>query len=512
MLLKNIFGSWLGLGASMAVGFFLTPFILHHLGNVGYGLWVLTTTVTGYYGMLDFGLRSAIIRFVSRDAANQKWEAVSETTSTIFASYSLVGLAITLITLILAWKFDACFHVAPEWSIPGKILLIVMGCGTGLTMPWTVFGGILEGVQRFYLVGLIQAIAVLIRASLTIAALRSGYGLVALGAISIAATFACNLIYSVAVSRICPELRVRWSKIRISQWRVLFQFGVITFVISIAQQLRFQADSVVIGAFLSVQLITLFALGAKLVSYSTDAVQFMAQVFTPMSSHFEAKGEFLQLHRVFVIGNRYASLVILPLSVTLLLAGRSLIRVWVGPAYLSSYTVLLILLGPATLYLAQAASTKILFGMSKHGALAIVLMAEGAANLILSILLLRWYGIYGVAWGTAIPMACTSIFFLPGYLCKLLRIRIWSFLKQAYTYPLLLCLPLAPALWLAERWIRPHNYPGLALELFCGAAVYGASLLAYMRQRGRLESISNISPLSGSPADDAPAFSPVPKE
>jgi O-antigen/teichoic acid export membrane protein len=439
--------------------------------------------------MLDFGLRSAIIRFVSRDAANHNWKVVSETTSTIFFSYSVIGLAITMLTLVLAWKFDVCFHVAPEWSVPGKILLIVMGCGTGLTMPWTLFGGILEGVQRFYLVGVMQTIAVLIRAALTIAALRSGYGLVALGAISIGTNLACNLFYAAAASRLCPDLRLRWNNIRLSRCGMLFQFGAITFVISIAQQLRFQADSVVIGAFLSVQLITLFALGAKLVSYSTDAVQFMAQVFTPMSSHFDAKGDFPQLQRVFIFGNRYASLVILPISVTMLLMGRSLIRVWVGPAYLSSYVVLVILLGPTTLYLAQAVSTKILFGISKHGALAIVLIVEGLVNLGLSILLLRWYGIYGVALGTAIPMALTSIFFLPYYLCRLLRMNVWSFLKQAYTYPVLLCLPLALVLWLAERMIRPHNYPGLLLEFSLGAIVYGFVLTVYARRTGetRLE-------------------------
>jgi O-antigen/teichoic acid export membrane protein len=480
-VLKNILGSWMGLAASMAVGFFLTPFILHRLGNVGFGLWVLTTTVTGYYGLLDFGLRSAIIRYVSRDAATDDWSAVSETVSTIFCSYSIIGLMIAAVTLAIAWRFGAWFHVAPEWARSGKLLLIIMGCGAGLTVPWTVFGGVLEGVQRFYFVGPVQTLAALVRAILIVIALRSGGGLVAVGLISMGTNLVSHLVYTAAVARLCPALELRWRHVRLARFRVVLQFGVITFVISIAQQLRFQADSIVIGAFMAVPLITVFALGAKLVSYSTDAVQFMAQVFTPMSSHYEARGEFDQLRRVFVVGNRYASLVILPISVTLLLAGQSLLRVWVGAGYGASFAVMVILLVPTTLYLAQAASTKILFGMSKHGALAVMLPAEGVANLGLSILLLRWYGIYGVAWGTAIPMLFTSLVFLPFYLCRLLQMRVGSFLRQAYMWPLILCAPMALVLWQADRWLRPHNYATLLLELISGAAAYGGAILAYRR-------------------------------
>ncbi len=151
-LFKNIFGSWLGLGATVIVGFFLTPFVLHYLGDVGFGLWILTTTVTGYYGLMDLGLRSAIVRYVSKDVASGDWEGVSRTASTTFFSYSIIGLLIALITLLVVWKFDILFHVAPQWSRSGKLLLLVMGIGSAVTVPVALFGGILEGIQKFYFV------------------------------------------------------------------------------------------------------------------------------------------------------------------------------------------------------------------------------------------------------------------------------------------------------------------------------------------------------------------------
>jgi len=507
-LFKNIFGSWLGLGATVIVGFFLTPFVLHYLGDVGFGLWILTTTVTGYYGLMDLGLRSAIVRYVSKDVASGDWEGVSRTASTTFFSYSIIGLLIALITLLVVWKFDILFHVAPQWSRSGKLLLLVMGIGSAVTVPVALFGGILEGIQKFYFVGAVQTVTVLIRAGLIVLALRSGFGLVTLGFIAIASNFCSNLLYWQALRRFCPSLHLSQSNVQKSTFRMLFSFGIITFGISMAQQLRFQTDSIVIGSFLSVQLITLFAIASKLVSYSGDAVQFMAQVFTPMSSHFEARGEHKQLQRILIVGNRYASLVILPLASILLILGKSFIRVWVGPAYLSSYSVLVILTIPMTLYLAQAASTKILFGMSRHGALAIALFVEGVANLGLSILLLRWYGVNGVALGTAIPMVFTSVFFLPYYLCRLLRMEILTFLMEAYTYPVLVCFPFASVLWCANHWIHPHNYAGLCLVLLMGGSVYGACLLAYFCKKEHKISLEISSSVEPSEADPFKPESP----
>lgn len=52
--------------------------------------------------------------------------------------------------------------------------------------------------------------------------------------------------------------------------------------------------------------------------------------------------------------------------------------------------------------------------MGRHRVLASVLLLEGAVNLLLSLFLVRRMGIIGVAWGTAIPLACTSLFSFHG--------------------------------------------------------------------------------------------------
>jgi O-antigen/teichoic acid export membrane protein len=197
-----------------------------------------------------------------------------------------------------------------------------------------------------------------------------------------------------------------------------------------------------------------------------------------MSSQSEARGDMTRLRKIFLLGNRVCGFTIFPICVILLILGKSVIEAWVGQKYVAtSYPVLVIMILCSTLWWAQGASGRILFGMSKHGTWAIVTLIEGVSNLTLSILLVRPYGIIGESLGTAIPLACSTLLFMPQHLCKTLDVRLRTFVRESYTLPFLLCVPLAAVLLLMRRWFIPHNYRGLGLQLLIAAMVYGLGLL-----------------------------------
>src|ERR1019366_1365422 len=171
--------------------------------------------------------------------------------------------------------------------------------------------------------------------------------------------------------------------------------------------------------------ITYFVIGSRLVDYAGEVVSGLAQVFVPMASKSDATGDLAGLRKIFVTGHRASALIIFPMAVILIILGKSVIQVWVGARYIAtSYPVLLVLLIPTTLMLAQSASGRVLFGMARHKNLAIITLLEGSANLLLSIFLVTRFGILGDAVGTAIPLLCTTLFFLPRHLCRILNLRI----------------------------------------------------------------------------------------
>jgi O-antigen/teichoic acid export membrane protein len=119
---------------------------------------------------------------------------------------------------------------------------------------------------------------------------------------------------------------------------------------------------------------------------------------------------------------------------------------------------------------------------------------EGSMNLILSILLVRRFGILGDAVGTAIPLACTTLFFLPRHLCRVLRLSVGTYLRQAFLLPLMLCAPLVAVLLLMHHWFVAHNYFQLAIQLLVGSVVYGAGLMwaTWTRKAWQVEGIHDL--------------------
>lgn len=475
-ILRNVGSSWFALSVNVAAGIFLSPYILHHLGDTAFGLWILIFSITGYYGLFDLGIRSSIVRYVAKYSATSQQEEMNQLVNTATFSYTAIGILAMAVTLIAAYYVNSIFHIPAEFVSTARWLLLMSGASVSLGFPLGVFSGILEGLQRFYLLNFTSIGSTLLRAVLIVIALQHGKGLLTVALITVSMPLLSGLINAAAVFRHL-NLRLGPQYVSRTSMRKIASYSGTTFLIIVAGRLRFKTDALVIGTFVSAAAVTYFTIGSRLVDYASEVVSSLAQIFVPMSSQSQAKGDLDALRKIFVVGNRACSFIIFPITAMLTILGKSVIEAWVGAKYVpSSYPVLLVLLYPTTLMLAQSASGRTLWGMAKHGTWAWVVLAEGTANLILSILLVRPYGILGDAIGTAIPLTCSMIFFLPRHLCRLLGIKIRTYLCRAFVLPILLCVPMIATLLLMQRWYIPHRIVPLLIQLAIAGAVYSIGL------------------------------------
>jgi O-antigen/teichoic acid export membrane protein len=502
-IIKNVGSSWFSLGVNILVGIFLSPFILHRLGDTAYGIWILIFSITGYYGLFDLGIRSSVVRYVSKFTAIGESDKLNLLINTSLWSYTLIGFVALAITLVGSSLVVPLFHIPAPFHITARWLFLMVGASVSIGFPLGVFSGILEGLQKFYFLNITNVIGSLLRALLIVIALWHGYGLLMLAVITVVVPMLINILRSAIVLRLLP-LQFRLRYFNRQSFREMASYSSTTFLVMIAYKLRFKTDELVIGAFLSSAAITYFSIGDRLLDYASEVVSSLAQIFVPMSSQSEAKGEMHRLRKMFVLGNRACALIIFPISLILLILGKSVIEAWVGARYIAtSYPVLVVLCIPITLVLAQGASPRILFGMAKHRTLSWIVAMEAVSNLILSIILVRPYGVIGDALGTAIPLTATALGFFPRHLCRALEMRVATFLREAYLLPAALCTPLVPLLfWLRHRFAA-HNYLQLAGQLLVVSAVYGAGLLWTFRT-GHLRKTRELDPHS---ATASPALS-----
>src|SRR6266496_2306737 len=144
-IVKNVSSSWFALGIDVIVGILLSPFILHRLGDAAFGIWVLIFSITGYYGLFDLGIRSSLVRYISKAHANNDIEYASRIINTTLFSYTCIGTAAFLTTIFLSTYIES-FQISGEFPVStARSLLLLVGSAVSLGFPLGVSGGVLEG-------------------------------------------------------------------------------------------------------------------------------------------------------------------------------------------------------------------------------------------------------------------------------------------------------------------------------------------------------------------------------
>jgi O-antigen/teichoic acid export membrane protein len=455
---QNILSNWLALAVATLAGFFMSPFVVHHLGNVAYGVWVIIGSLVSYMNLLDLGLRGAVTRFVSKGNTQGNHEESSQAVSGALWIRLWISLAIVLAGLLLSFGFNRFFGIPVALQQAARIAMLVTAVTVAINLWCGVFGGVLTALHRYDLTSSVAVLQTCLRVAGIVFLLRSGHGILALAIWDLCTSIAANTALVILCFVSYPRLKVVFGRPDRATLQKLWTYSSYVFLINLAVQVTYYTDNLVVGAFLSPAAVTLYAIGGLLISYSRQIVFPMTTTFMPLASSFEAEGSHDNLRRLLIHGTRAALIVSLPIEVALFFRGHTFIHLWMGEQYAQpSGTVMQILLLSVVFSTANTTSAGIAYGMEKHKRVAFWAMGEAAANLILSIILVRRIGIYGVAWGSAIPSVIVEMLLWPAYVSKLVAIPIRTYLWETWFRTTLGVIPFGLACALAERfWPAPN--------------------------------------------------------
>ncbi len=473
-IIRNVFSNGASYFVTAAVGFFLAPFILHRLGNTGYGLWTLVLSLTGYCGLLDLGIRSSVGRFVARHVALGESDEVSRIASTAFAALATAGLLALAATAVIAARMSALFHAGPQYDAVAREAMVLTGLNVALALPLGVFSAVLIALERFDVLGGISILSETCRAALVVVTLRSGGGLVGLGMAGLAVSAGAYSVMFLFARRLYPTLRLRPSHVNRGTAGRLFGYGIYRFVWIVANQLIFYSDSVVIGIFLGASAVPHFAIAGTLVNYGRTVASLVSDTLCPAATRLDALGDLRNLQQLFLSGTRLMLLIALLLCIGFVFLGRQFIVLWVGGEYAGSAVILSVLAIAQLGAITQYASTMVLSSMARHQTLAYAALAEGLANLVLSIVLVKRIGLIGVAWGTVVPDVITSTVIVPWYAVRVLKLSWREYVTAGCVRPVAAAVPPAFLAWLFSQNHGPVTWAGFGAEAAALCGVFAA--------------------------------------
>jgi O-antigen/teichoic acid export membrane protein len=470
---RNVLFNWFGTIANMAVGFFLSPFILHRLGNLTFGVWVLSVSVVGYMNLLDLGMQNSVLRFVSKGYTQNDHEGASEVFSAALWIRLQISALVLLLSVGLAAVFPFMFKVPAELAGDARKAVVLIGASAAISMLIGVFGGVLSALNRYDLQNSAILVQTVIRVVGVVAVLRTGHGIVAIAVCELVATLVGNLLVMGIARRLYPGLRIQLKIPRKETLRKIWSYSVYVFLTGIAVQLVYQTDNIVVGAFVSASAVTFYAIANSLCRYATQVIGSIGTTFVPAASTYEAAGDKAGLLMLYRNGTRAMLMVSLPMMITLIVRGSTFIGLWMGPQYSHSSGIVLIILSVALLVsFANRTAGSIAFGIEKHKPIAVLAISEGIVNLVLSIVLARRYGLYGVALGTFIPSVAVQLLFWPSYVSKLVGVSAFDVVVRIWAPMYLAALPFGIASYVIDHFYPAHSLPIFFLQVIATLPIF----------------------------------------
>jgi O-antigen/teichoic acid export membrane protein len=405
----------------------VSPLLLRHLGLAKYGSWALIAQLTGYYGLLDWGLRGAVSYFVAAYYPKERFRELNSIISAAFYALVVVGGIAIAIGLGLAFMLEKIFNLSGTNPVEVRSAFVVVTLTVACSLPFEGFFAVVYGRKRPYLLAAADSIAQVLSATAIVAVVSRGGGLVPLAIIQALSRLGTWAVATWNARRLLPTLRLSIGLIDKAAVKEVAHYGSRNFFINLAQFVVNRVDLVVVGAVLDVTMVTRYAIGQTLVEYASVAVSNVTQAFTPHFAHAHGEGASSDIRRYYVRGAQLSGTVAMLLAGGLFAYGSSFIRLWLGEELLlgawwqRSDAILVVLLVGQLPRFTQSISWQLFFGVRDVNFVTIVQVAEATLNLVLSMWWVHTMGPIGVALGSTVPLLITNLFVMPRRVCRLLQ-------------------------------------------------------------------------------------------
>lgn len=473
-LLRNLSSNYVTAACSAVVALFLTPLLFNYLQPSRYGVLVFAIAAEALLETVDFGIMTAMIRFVSIKQATGQLLELRELVSTLFFVAAGMGAAsAALLAGGSSWIVSlSAVHGSGLSAKTVALVIAVIGVSCLVELPGTVLRGFLQGLQDFHLSNAVEASAVLMRAAWMLAAMHEGYGLVGIAlAFPAAALYRLGAMLLVARRAEVP-FTPQWSLCRRARLAELKEFAAWTFADENVRLWFAQADVFIATRVLPIAEVGLLSIGRRIPGFIQRCTNQTAVVGFPIVSGAAARGVEAQgaLQRFAIVTARNTFAFFVPVGAVLMVWAPDLLRLWIGPAAVPAAPVLRIFILFALLAGLTDHVTNLLYATDQPRSAAVIAAGQLVGGVPLAFWAARHFGIAGIAAAFVVVELLAAVFLFRMALRKI-ELSVGRFLRAALLPVLLAALPSATAVPFTYL-VLPHNPLGLLTSSACALILF----------------------------------------
>lgn len=474
VILKNAAANVLRGASSAAVAVILPPLLTRQMSPEVYGAWALILQCSAHVGRLDFGIQTAVGRFVAHATERNDVEYRNRLISTAFALLLAACLVALIAAAGVAWMVPFIFpQMAPALYRQASVALLLVASSLALGLPAGVFNAVFIGQQRSEIPAFTVGGSRLVSAFLLVLAANAEASLPVMGAIiagvNIASYAAQFALFRWLAGDMQLDLRLAGRGAAKELWSYCYSLTIWSFSMLLVTGL----DLAIVGA-LDFAALPYYAVAASLVTFIAGLQTAVFGALLPSAAVLHARGNSVELGRLVITSSRYGIFLLLLTGLPLIVWAEPILRLWVGGTYAANGALFLRVLVVANIVRLSATPYSVaLIGTGQQRLVTLSPLGEGVSNLVASLLLGHLLGAAGVAIGTLIGAMVGVLLHIVYNLPRTTTIHLSSrqFVTGAIFRPSLVAAP-----FLALTLIPSPDSPAAYLRVLPVSAALGASL------------------------------------
>jgi len=405
---KDLITSYLVMGITIIIPLVLTPMLLNKLGAEQYGLWILLTTILAYFQLSNLGLSTTLLKEISD---NKNFEDTSKLISTTIFFFLIVFFIVSFIFLFLFLNINSFFQINENLITTARGVFILMFIIFGINLIASIFDNILFAKKLLYVKNLIILVSTLASAIFTIVILELGYGLIEIALINLSLSIITGILYFFISSKI-TKFKITYKLFDFALLKSMFKPSIYYFIISVSIMVSFYSDNIIISSYIGLGSVAIYAVAYKVVKLVEQIIFKITDILFPDISRMYKNAKYSELlakHNKVLL---YSMFLAISGYGFLLLFGTKIIALWVGAKYTIDLSVFYYLIAFAFVHTWNHVSSVFIMAMGLHKEVSYSVLIEAILNVILSIILLKYYGLAGVAMGTFFAHILTNNWFV----------------------------------------------------------------------------------------------------
>ena len=422
--------SYLTLFINTIASLIYLPWMVSVIGKADYALYTLSTTFISIF-MVDFGLSSAVSRFIAKYHAEGNNDKINIFISTVERLYILIDIVL-LVGLCIVYIFlEEIYQGLSEYELATyrQLYLIVAIYGI-VSFPFMPFSGILNAYEKFIQLKICELFQKIIAIFLTIVSLLAGGGIKCVVlATAISGILTTIVKYNIIKRTLAIKIDIKKNDKTIV--KEIFEFSIWITIISLAQRCAFNLAPTILGIVSDSTQIAIFSPASTLESFFYSFSAAVNGLFLPTISRYLAEKNKEGIYVLMVKIGRYQLIVTGLIYIGFLCVGKEFMTIWMGKDFVLTWPCALIVFLPDIMIFSQQIADTTMIAKNKVKQQTWGYIGMAAVCITLSFLLCEDYGAIGSS--LAIAISYLFLFIYMNFLYeKELGINIKDFFNDCY--------------------------------------------------------------------------------